>query len=72
MARGSDLRAITAPYQLEVLADDTTLGSPKSVLTELESFVADGSLAALTGVENRELEVTVLITAATKAEPRAG
>lgn len=62
-----DLRADYGSYQLEVLADGTTLGSPKSVLTELESFVADGSLAALTGVENRELEVTVLITAATKA-----
>lgn len=62
-----DLRADYGAYQLEVLAEDTSLGSPKSVLTELESFVADGSLAALTGVENRELEIMVQITASTKA-----
>ena len=67
-----DLRADYGSYQLEVLADDTTLGSPKSVLTELESFVADGSLAALTGVENRELELMVRISSATKAELAQG
>ena len=67
-----DLRADYGAYQLEVLAEDTSLDSPKSVLTELESFVADGSLAALTGVENRELALMVRISSATKAELAQG
>src|SRR5205085_908893 len=53
----------TGGYTLEVAAEGATFGNPNAIVVAIKSLLQDGSVAQITGHDNRTVVFKVLITA---------